>query len=86
MHSLEEKKKALVVCSISCRICVCSVRGWEQTFESLRTLTIEETYELADAILSDDKEEISKEPGDLLLHVVFTHIWVAKRKISISMM
>ena len=43
----------------------------EQTFESLRTLTIEETYELADAILKADKPEISKELGDLLLHVVF---------------
>lgn len=43
----------------------------EQTFESLRMLTIEETYELADAILKDDKKEISKELGDLLLHVVF---------------
>ncbi|NLK48125.1 MAG: nucleoside triphosphate pyrophosphohydrolase [Bacteroidales bacterium] len=43
----------------------------EQTFESLRTLTIEETYELADAILKDDKQEITKELGDLLLHVVF---------------
>jgi len=43
----------------------------EQTFESLRTLTIEETYELADAILKDNKKEISKELGDLLLHIVF---------------
>lgn len=43
----------------------------EQTFESLRTLTIEETYELADAILKDNKTEISKELGDLLLHIVF---------------
>lgn len=43
----------------------------EQTFETLRMLTIEETYELADAILKDDKKEISKELGDLLLHVVF---------------
>ena len=43
----------------------------EQTFETLRTLTIEETYELADAILKDDKKEIRKELGDLLLHVVF---------------
>lgn len=43
----------------------------EQTFESLRMLTIEETYELADAILKDNKKEISKELGDLLLHVVF---------------
>lgn len=43
----------------------------EQTFESLRKLTIEETYELGDAILKNDLEEIKKELGDLLLHVVF---------------
>lgn len=43
----------------------------KQTFESLRTLTIEETYELADAILEEDKMEISNELGDLLLHIVF---------------
>lgn len=43
----------------------------KQTFESLRHLTIEETYELADAILDENDEEISKELGDLLLHIVF---------------
>jgi MazG family protein len=43
----------------------------EQTFESLRTLTIEETYELADAIMKEDKTEIRKELGDVLLHIVF---------------
>jgi len=43
----------------------------EQTFETLRTLTIEETYELADAIIKDDKKEIRKELGDILLHIVF---------------
>jgi MazG family protein len=43
----------------------------EQTFESLRTLTIEETYELADAIMENDLPEIKKELGDLLLHIVF---------------
>lgn len=43
----------------------------EQTMESLRNLTIEETYELADAILTKDKLEIKKELGDLLLHIVF---------------
>jgi MazG family protein len=43
----------------------------EQTFESLRNLTIEETYELADAILMKDPENIKKELGDLLLHIVF---------------
>ncbi|PTN08187.1 nucleoside triphosphate pyrophosphohydrolase [Mangrovibacterium marinum] len=43
----------------------------EQTFESLRKLTIEETYELGDAILQADTDEIKKELGDLLLHIVF---------------
>ena len=43
----------------------------KQTLESLRHLTIEETYELADAILDDDLNEIKKELGDLLLHIVF---------------
>lgn len=43
----------------------------EQTNESLRANTIEETYELAAAIISDDNNEIKKELGDLLLHVVF---------------
>ena len=43
----------------------------KQTFETLRHLTIEETYELGDAILKDNLEEIKKELGDLLLHIVF---------------
>ncbi|MBN2596440.1 MAG: nucleoside triphosphate pyrophosphohydrolase [Marinifilaceae bacterium] len=43
----------------------------KQTFESLRTLTIEETYELADAILKGENQEIKKELGDILLHIVF---------------
>lgn len=43
----------------------------KQTFETLRTLTIEETYELADSILKGDKQEIKKELGDILLHIVF---------------
>ena len=43
----------------------------EQTNESLRANTIEETYELAEAIMNNDDEEIKKELGDLLLHVVF---------------
>lgn len=43
----------------------------KQTNESLRKLTIEETYELADAIIEDDNIGISKELGDLLLHIVF---------------
>lgn len=43
----------------------------KQTLESLRHLTIEETYELGDAILENDLNEVKKELGDLLLHIVF---------------
>ncbi|MBK9490057.1 MAG: nucleoside triphosphate pyrophosphohydrolase [Haliscomenobacter sp.] len=43
----------------------------KQTFQSLRNLTIEETYELADAILEEDVPGIKEEIGDLMLHLVF---------------
>lgn len=43
----------------------------KQTNESLRANTIEETYELSDALVRDDQNDIKKELGDLLLHVVF---------------
>lgn len=43
----------------------------KQTIESLRILTIEETYELADAIIEKDMNDIKKELGDLMLHLVF---------------
>ena len=43
----------------------------EQTTESLRTNTIEEVYELSDAILSGQPDEVKKELGDVLLHIVF---------------
>ena len=43
----------------------------KQTMQSLRHLTIEETYELGDAILDNDLNEVKKELGDLLLHIVF---------------
>jgi len=72
MHSIEEKLKAferlLVVMDELREKC-----PWdrEQTLESLRNLTIEETYELADAIMDKDLEEIRKELGDLMLHIVF---------------
>jgi XTP/dITP diphosphohydrolase len=42
-----------------------------QTFETLRHLTIEEVYELSDAIMKENKGEIKKEIGDVLLHIVF---------------
>lgn len=43
----------------------------KQTIESLRHLTIEEVYELGDAILDNDLDEVKKELGDVLLHIVF---------------
>ncbi|MEC3965043.1 nucleoside triphosphate pyrophosphohydrolase [Flagellimonas halotolerans] len=43
----------------------------KQTMQTLRHLTIEETYELGDAILDNDLEEVKKELGDILLHIVF---------------
>lgn len=43
----------------------------KQTFESLRHLTLEETYELSDALLEGNLQEIKKELGDVLLHIVF---------------
>lgn len=43
----------------------------KQSMESLRVLTIEETYELADAIMENDLEEVKKELGDIFLHLVF---------------
>ena len=43
----------------------------KQTFASLRPQTIEETFELSDAILKGDLHNVAKELGDLLLHVVF---------------
>lgn len=43
----------------------------KQTMETLRHLTIEETYELGDAILDNDLDEVKKEVGDLMLHLIF---------------
>jgi len=43
----------------------------KQTMESLRHLTIEETYELSDAIMEGDQQEIKKELGDVMMHLVF---------------
>jgi len=43
----------------------------KQTIESIRTLTIEETYELSDSILEKDMDKIKKELGDILLHIIF---------------
>jgi len=72
MHSTEEKLKAfeklLEIMDLLREKC-----PWdrEQTLDSLRNLTIEETYELADAIMDKNLDEIRKELGDLFLHIVF---------------
>lgn len=72
MNSMEEKLKVFgELLEIMDRLRVECPWDKEQTNESLRNLTIEETYELADAILEKNQEEIKKELGDLLLHIVF---------------
>ena len=43
----------------------------EQTWDSIRSLTIEETFELSDAIINKDFDEVRKELGDILLHIIF---------------
>ena len=56
----------------------------KQTNESLRTNTIEETYELCDAIMKDDNNNIKKELGDLLLHLSSMPRSVKKKRRSTS--
>ena len=72
MHSREEKLKAfgryLDVLDALRERCPWDMK---QNNESLRPNTIEETFELADALMDDDKNEICKELGDLLLHICF---------------
>lgn len=72
MHSTEEKLKAFErLLKIMDELREKCPWDREQTLESLRNLTIEETYELADAIMDHDLEEVRKELGDLMLHIVF---------------
>ena len=72
MHSTEEKLKAFErLLHIMDELREKCPWDREQTLDSLRNLTIEETYELADAIMDQDLEEIRKELGDLILHIVF---------------
>lgn len=72
MHSIEEKLKAFErLLEIMDELREKCPWDREQTMDSLRNLTIEETYELADAIMDQNLAEIRKELGDLLLHIVF---------------
>lgn len=72
MHTREEKMKAFgQLLDVMDELRVKCPWDREQTNESLRANTIEEAYELAEAIIAGDNQEIKKELGDLLLHVVF---------------
>lgn len=72
MHNKEEKMKAFGrLLDILDELRVKCPWDRKQTNESLRPNTIEETYELCDALMRDDKNEICKELGDVLLHVIF---------------
>ena len=69
---MKEKEKAFVrLVEIMDRLREECPWDQKQTINSLRYLTIEEVYELSDAILDEDFQEIKKELGDLLLHIVF---------------
>ncbi|MFW9623669.1 nucleoside triphosphate pyrophosphohydrolase [Bacteroides graminisolvens] len=72
MHNKEEKMEAFGrLLDILDELRVKCPWDRKQTNESLRPNTIEETYELCDALMRDDKNEICKELGDVLLHVIF---------------
>lgn len=72
IHMMEERKEAFGrLLEIMERLRAECPWDKKQTLESLRHLTIEETYELADAIVKEDLQDIKKELGDILLHIVF---------------
>ncbi len=72
MHKTEDKLKEFErLLNIMSELRVKCPWDKEQTFESLRSHSIEEVYELADAIIQNDKLAIRKELGDMLLHIVF---------------
>lgn len=72
MHTKDEKMKAFGrLLDVMDELRVKCPWDAKQTNESLRTNTIEETYELCEAIIKNDNEEIKKELGDVLLHIVF---------------
>ena len=72
MEDLERKKEAFAeLLDIIATLRVKCPWDRKQTMESLRALSIEEVYELGDAVLAEDMDEIKKELGDLLMHIVF---------------
>lgn len=72
MENLEKKKEAFAsLLEIIATLRVGCPWDRKQTMDSLRSLSIEEVYELGDAILAGDMAEVKKELGDLLMHIVF---------------
>lgn len=72
MHSKEEKQQAFLrLLNIMDDLRTQCPWDKKQTLQSLRHLTIEEVFELSEAILSENMQEIKKELGDVLLHIVF---------------
>lgn len=72
VENLEEKKKAFAeLLEVIDTLRTGCPWDKKQTMESLRSLSIEEVYELGDAILKSDMDEVKKELGDLLMHIVF---------------
>ena len=72
MEDLEKKKEAFAeLLEVIATLRVECPWDRKQTMESLRALSIEEVYELGDAILAGDMAEVKKELGDLLMHIVF---------------
>lgn len=72
MHTLEEKQQAFArIIDVLDELREKCPWDRKQTNESLRPQTIEEVYELSDAILKGEEKELSKELGDVLLHVLF---------------
>jgi MazG family protein len=72
MHAIEEKLKSFAeLLEIMDELREKCPWDREQTLDSIKNLTVEETYELVDAIINKDMPNIKKELGDLLLHIVF---------------
>lgn len=82
MHYTESFKKLVEIMDELREKC-----PWDkkQTIQTLRTMTIEETYELADAITNENWKEIKEELGDVLLHIIFyTRIATEQNKFSLN--
>ena len=72
MHTLQEKQQAFArIIEVLDELREKCPWDRKQTNESLRPQTLEEVYELSDAILKGEERELSKELGDVLLHVLF---------------